>query len=84
MLIYVVPMIGKEGDGRKKQGWKEDMCVQRQTHKEVQDSGSITGMGASMSQGYRQGAEQLPREGDCGRGRERATIGNRCPQKLMT
>ena len=30
------------------------------------------------------GAKQLPGEGDCGRGGERATIGTRCPQKLMT
>lgn len=82
-------MTGEEGDGMEEQGWKEDIvCPETNTR------GSLgqwlhhwvveLGTGASASQGHRQGAEQLPGEGDCGRGGERATIGTRCPQKLMT
>lgn len=82
-------MAGEERDGMEKQGWKEDLlCPEANTQgslgQRLHHGAVELGTGASLSQGHRQGAEQLPREGDCGRGEERATIGNRCPQKLMT
>lgn len=87
-------MAGKEGDGMQEQGWKEEQLSCFHTYLCRDMGGGLgqwlchgeveLGKGACVCLGYRQGAKQLPGEGDCRRGGERATIGTRCPQKLMT
>lgn len=81
------PWLVRKGMGCKSKTGKRRSSarVQRHAHEEVWDSGSIVGGWiVRVHWGHKQGAKQLPGEGDCKRGGERATIGTRCPQKLMT